>query len=194
MRNMPGPRPAGLIPGGCGVVLVADGARAFRRAVVAVALIGGLLGAVALGALAGARRTASAYGRYLASINASDVFVDIPGPVPAGVAKIAKLHTVRESAAWVGLAANPVIHGRVDDSFLGDNLVGSYNGDYFRQDRMTVAGRQVSRGWIRPSEIALNQPMAKELGVGVGGESDLAVRPAACPRAGYPRPGGLRSR
>jgi hypothetical protein len=50
------------------------------RAVLTVALIGGLLGTVALGGLAGARRTASAYGRYLASTNASDVFVDIPGP------------------------------------------------------------------------------------------------------------------
>ena len=42
--------------------------RALRRAVV-VALVCGLLGTVALGALAGARRTDSAYGRYLASIN-----------------------------------------------------------------------------------------------------------------------------
>jgi hypothetical protein len=35
------------------------------RTVLALAVIGGLLGAVALGALAGARRTAGAYGRYL---------------------------------------------------------------------------------------------------------------------------------
>jgi hypothetical protein len=35
------------------------------RSALTVALIGGLLGAVAFGALAGARRTASAYGRYL---------------------------------------------------------------------------------------------------------------------------------
>jgi hypothetical protein len=33
------------------------------RTVLTVALIGGLFGAVALGAVAGARRTASAYGR-----------------------------------------------------------------------------------------------------------------------------------
>jgi hypothetical protein len=42
----------------------------------------GLLGGVALGAVAGARRTASAYGRYLESINASDVFVNVPGTLP----------------------------------------------------------------------------------------------------------------
>ena len=47
---------------------------------VVVALICGLLGTVALGALAGARRTDTAYGRYLHAINSSDVFVNVPGP------------------------------------------------------------------------------------------------------------------
>ena len=49
------------------------------RTALTVALIGGLFGAVALGALAGARRTVSAYGRYLVSIKASDAFVNVPG-------------------------------------------------------------------------------------------------------------------
>ena len=53
------------------------------RQAVALALLAGLLGGVALGAVAGARRTASAYGRYLTSINASDVFVNVPGIFPA---------------------------------------------------------------------------------------------------------------
>ena len=52
------------------------------RTVLTVALIGGLFGAVALGAVAGARRTASAYGRYLTAIKASDAFVDVPGKLP----------------------------------------------------------------------------------------------------------------
>ena len=95
------------------------------RTAVTVALIGGLLGTVALGALAGARRTASAYGRYLRSIKSSDVYVNIPGPFLAAIPKIAALPGVRGSAAWLGLAANPVIGGRVDDSFLDNNLVGS---------------------------------------------------------------------
>ncbi len=58
----------------------------FRRtwqATLTIALIGGLLGAVALGAAAGARRTASAYGRYLTYIRASDAFVNVPGRSPA---------------------------------------------------------------------------------------------------------------
>jgi ABC-type lipoprotein release transport system permease subunit len=146
------------------------------RAAVAVALIGGLLGAVALGALAGARRTASAYGRYLQSIDASDVFVDIPGPFLTAVPKVAALPAVLhgQSAAWLGLAGNPVIRGRVDNSFLDSNLVGSYNGagsrggDYFRLDRMTVvAGRLPRPDAI--SEIALTASLARKFGVGVGG-------------------------
>jgi hypothetical protein len=142
-----------------------------------VAVIGGLLGAVALGALAGARRTASAYGRYLRSIDSSDVFVDIPGPFLVAVPKVAALPAVvpGQSAAWLGLAANPVIHGRVDDSFLDDNLVGSYSGagsrgggDYFGQDRMTVvAGRLPRLG--ATGEIALTASLARKFGVGVGG-------------------------
>jgi ABC-type lipoprotein release transport system permease subunit len=137
------------------------------RVVVVVALIGGLLGTVALGALAGARRTASAYGRYLASVKASDVFVDIPGPYLAAIPRVAALPGVSESAAWVGLAGFPVIRGRVDDSFLGGNLVGSYNGDFFRQDRMTVVSGRLPR-LDSASEIALSSAMARRFGVGVG--------------------------
>ncbi len=73
-----------------------------------LALMGGLLGAVALGALAGARRTATAYGRYLASIHASDVFVNVPGklpgmPVMRPITLISSLPGVVSHAAYVGL-------------------------------------------------------------------------------------------
>jgi hypothetical protein len=68
------------------------------RTALTVALIGGLLGAVALGALAGARRTASGYGRYLQSINSSDLFVNIPGPEVRPIPVIAALPGVRSSA------------------------------------------------------------------------------------------------
>jgi hypothetical protein len=52
------------------------------QAMLAIAVTGGLLGAVALGALAGARRTASAYGRYLVAIKESDALVNVPGILP----------------------------------------------------------------------------------------------------------------
>jgi hypothetical protein len=114
-------------------------ARRSWRATLGVALIGGLLGAVALGALAGARRTASAYGRYLESSKASDVFVNVPGILPGmpqirPVALISRLPGIAQSAAYLGLAASPVFHGRVDDAFLTNGLIGSYAGSYFTGD------------------------------------------------------------
>jgi len=116
--------------------------RLYWRTTLVVALIGGLLGAVALAALAGARRTDSAYGRYLRSVNASDVLVDVPGPVLPVIREIERLPGALSTAAWLGLNAQPVIGGKVDDSFLTDALTGSLDGEFYRQDKLTVlAGR-----------------------------------------------------
>jgi len=138
------------------------------RAALTVALIGGLLGAVAFGALAGARRTASAYGRYLQSINSSDIFVNFPASAVQRIPEIAALPAVRSSAAWLGLNANPVVRGHIDDSFLDNGLEGSFNGEYFRQDRMTVLAGTLP-GLGATGQIALTAQLARVFGVGVGG-------------------------
>lgn len=57
----------------------------------------------------------------------------------------------------------------MDDSFPDNNLVGSFNGDYFRQDRMTVLAGRLPR-LDSTSGIALNQAMARQFGVGMGGK------------------------
>jgi hypothetical protein len=81
--------------------------RSWWRTTLVVALVGGLLGAVALGALAGARRTGSAYGRYLRSVNASDVLVDVPGPVLPVIREIER-EPGASVAVWLELdAADP---------------------------------------------------------------------------------------
>jgi FtsX-like permease family len=141
--------------------------RSLRQVVVA-ALICGLLGTVALGALAAARRTDSAYGRYLASINASDVFVNVPGPLLASLRQIEHLPVVLSAGIWLGLAANPVVHGRVDDSFTTDAVAGSLDGEYFRQDRVTVVAGRLPR-LDATDEIGLTPGLARLFGVGVGG-------------------------
>ena len=154
------------------------------RAAAAVALIGGLLGAVALASVAGARRTASAYGRYLTSIRASDAFVNIPGVLPGmppaqALTMISRLPGVTASAGYLGLNADPVVHGRVDDSFLTNDLTGSFAGpgftaDGFGQDRMTVlAGRLPATG--STGQIALTPGLARTFGVGVGGHVTYQV-------------------
>ena len=133
--------------------------RSWRIAVI-VALIGGLLGAVALAALAGARRTDSAYGRYLQAIKASDVMVDIPGPLLPVVRQVEHLPGATSTAAWLGLNADPVIDGKVDDNFTTSGLAVSLDGEYFRQDKLTVlAGRLPKRHLA--SEMAVTEPMAE---------------------------------
>ena len=125
---------------------LATARRSWRQAAV-LALLGGLLGAVALGAVAGARRTATAYGRYLAASRVSDVFVNVPGilpgmPVLRPVSLISSLPGVVSHAAYIGVYAFPVVHGHLDHSFLTDSINCSLDGEWFRQDRMTVlAGR-----------------------------------------------------
>jgi hypothetical protein len=108
------------------------------RTTLLIALIGGLLGAVALGALAGARRTDSAYGRYLQSVKASDVMVDIPGPILPFIRDVEAEPGVRSSAAWIGLDAEPVIKGKIDPNFQTDAIAGSLDGEFYRQDKLTV--------------------------------------------------------
>ena len=151
------------------------------RQVLALALLAGLLGGVALGAVAGARRTAAAYGRYLAAINASDVFVNVPGSLPGmpatrPVTLISSLPGVISHAAYIGLNCSPVVHGRVENSFLTNNANGSLDGEYFSQDRMTVlAGRLPPAG--STTTVVLTPAIAKMFGTGVGGTVSYSFQP-----------------
>jgi hypothetical protein len=138
------------------------------RSTLVVVLLTAVLGAVSMASLAGARRTESAYGRYLQSVNASDVMVNIPSTDTSLIAKVASSPGVRSSSAWVGIDGNPVVHGRVDDSFLTNDLSGSLNGAFFRQDVMSlVAGRLPSLE--STDQIVLSPQIAKLFGVTVGG-------------------------
>ena len=136
-----------------GIALYATRAmwRQFWRIALVVALLGGLLGAVALGSLACARRTDSAYGRYLRSVNASDVAVDIPGPLLPVIKDIEHEPGTLSAAALLGLDAQPVIDGKIDDSFLTDGISGSLDGEFYRQDKMTVLSGHL------PSASATNE-------------------------------------
>ena len=151
------------------------------RQATALALVAGLLGGVAMGAVAGARRTAAAYGRYLASINASDVFVNVPGVLPGMAATrpitlISSLRGVVSHAAYIGLNGFPVVHGQVDDNFLDNSVNGSLDGLYFRQDRATVlAGQLPPEG--STTTVVLTPGIAKRFGTTVGGMVSYQFRP-----------------
>ena len=155
--------------------------RGVWRQALALALLAGLLGGVALGAVAGARRTAAAYQRYLAAINASDVFVNVPGQLPGMPATrpyelISALPGVVGHAAYIGLSGVPLAHGKPVNSFLVNSLNGSLDGEYFSQDRATVlAGRLPPQG--STSTVVLTPAVAKALGTGVGGTVSYRFQP-----------------
>jgi hypothetical protein len=141
-----------------------------------------ILGAVALGSFAAARRTETAYGRYLHAVHASDALVNIPAPNTSLIAMIERLPGIRASAAYLGFDANPVVHGRVDPSFVTNGVSGSIDGELFRQDAMTVLS-----GRLPPlnstNQIVLTPSIAHLFGVGVGGhvryqfQDNLSFRP-----------------
>jgi hypothetical protein len=132
-----------------------------------IALIGGLLGAVALGALASARRTDSAYGRYLRSVNASDVMVDIPGPILPFIHDVEAEPGVISSAAWIGLDAAPVIKGKIDPAFRTAAIAGSLDGEFYRQDKLTVLAGKLPPA-SSTSEVILTPQLAARFGLTVG--------------------------
>jgi hypothetical protein len=131
--------------------------------------------------VAGARRTATAYGQYLAAINASDVFVNVPGSLPGMAATrpyelISALPGVIAHAAYIGLSGVPLVHGKPDNSFLVNSLNGSLDGEYFSQDRATVlAGRLPPQG--STSTVVLTPAIAKAFGTGVGGTVSYRLQP-----------------
>jgi|HubBroStandDraft_2_1064218.scaffolds.fasta_scaffold07744_2 hypothetical protein len=151
------------------------------RQVTALTLLIGILGAVALGALAGARRTATAYGRYLAAINASDVFVNVPGVLPGMAATrpitlISSLPGVISHATYIGLTGYPVVHGKPDYAFLTDSVNGSLDGEYFSQDRATVLAGTLPRA-DSTTTVVLTPAVARLYGTHVGGTVQYEFTP-----------------
>ena len=154
-----------------------------RGAYLAIVLLLGLVGGVALGAIAGARRTQSSYPVYLASTKPSnlEVFTAFLNPAlgpaetrgyrPSTQSQIAALPYVEEQQTVVGFDANI-------DQLLGANLQvgpgakppsleGPVGTEYFAEDRVTlISGRLPNLA--DPGQAVINAQAGKELGVHVG--------------------------
>ena len=148
-------------------------ARRSWRPLAVLVLLGGVLGAVALAAVAGAWRTDTAYGRYLRAANVSDAFVNVPGKLPGMAATrpltlISRLPGVTASAPYLGLAAAPLIDGRPRWSFLLASMNGTLNREWYQQDRLTVlAGRLAPPD--ATGDVMITPGIRQLLGVHVGG-------------------------
>ena len=111
----------------------------------ALVLLLGLVGGLAMGSVAAARRTQAAFPAYLASTNPSDltVLTGLTGPPgfagydPALIAKIAALPYVRHATSYAGL--NVAVLGPGGTAVPGaQGLSGSVDGEFFGTDRLTV--------------------------------------------------------
>ncbi len=129
----------------------------------ALVLLVGLVGGLALGAVAVARRTQAAFPAYLASTNPSDltVLTGVSDPTsgsggydPALVHKIAGLPDVRRVESYVGLNV-AILKPNGSPAVGAPGLRGSVNGEYFNQDRVTIVqGRMANPN--RADEVVLD--------------------------------------
>jgi hypothetical protein len=156
----------------------------FRRrwgGYLAIVLLVGAIGGLATGALAGARRSQSAFPGYLARTNASDLQVTISTPganfaantySPALGNQLTHLPHVRRVAANVSLLALPVSKSglpEMPEAFQTSEVetFGPVNGEYATQDRVAVAKGRLANA-SRLNEFVLSATAARLLGWHVG--------------------------
>jgi hypothetical protein len=154
--------------------------QAWAVLVLLVAVAGGAV----LAAAAGARRTSSAYPRYLRASHASDLLVSVAGTgLPGYYSALARQPGIALVAPAVGLNVQPVTHaGRLD---LATATAAPADGRLGRTLDVpkVLAGRLPGPG--RPGEIAVDQIAAARLHLHVG--STLPMM--ALPNGGLPGSG-----
>ena len=150
------------------------------RGYFAIVLLVGLLGGLAMGAMAGARRTQSSFPTFLASTNPSNLSVGTAlynpalgfttGYNPSLVRVIQHLPFVKRAKSYAGLNANPLgPNGAPTAAANRSNVydLGSVNGLFFNQDRVTVIhGRMANPKKV--DEIMMSGRAARELNLRVG--------------------------
>jgi hypothetical protein len=144
----------------------------------ALALLIGLTGGIALGSAAAARRTESSFPVFLASTNPSDLIIQYAaappprGGMPAFAGQVRRLRDVRR----VESAFEPVSNVLRPDgaptemsliSGFRVEVVASVDGLYFTQDRVAVTQGHMADP-RRPDEFVMNAEGARLLGLRVG--------------------------
>jgi ABC-type antimicrobial peptide transport system permease subunit len=155
--------------------LVTHGLRARWKGWLALALLTAVAGGAVLAAVAGAIRTDTAYPRYLAWSNASDLLI---APAGSGVhgyfQAVAALPQVADSATVAGIQAEPLA---ADGSVLNvANVNVSMDGKFGTtvDAAKLLAGRLPRPG--DPREIAVDQTGVRQLGLHVGSTLRLGAQ------------------
>lgn len=166
--------------------------RRLAGASVALLLIVGLGGGLALGSVAAARRTASSFSVFLASTNPSDLSIEPAGGNPIDLARdrsithvIARFPHVRHVESYLSFGASFMVGSRTIQDFTSSVLlVGSVDGLLFDQDRFTVTQGQRAD----PSDqhqVMVTETAAQALGVRVGQSMVVSISSSLGP--GPPR-------
>ncbi|HEV3294560.1 MAG TPA: hypothetical protein VG123_36725, partial [Streptosporangiaceae bacterium] len=168
----------------------------FRRrwgGYLALALLIGLVGGVALASMTAARRTYASYPKFLVSTNPSDLVVQpftSPAYSPAFVAQLARLPHVRGTAVAVPLTALTLRpDGRPGTVLLAHvqlaASLASPDGLYSDQDRVTItAGRKANPA--RPDEVVASPDAAALLHLYVGSHIRVGLISKSQRGAGIP--------
>ena len=153
-------------------------------AYVALVVLIGLIGGIAMGSIAAARRTQSSYSAFLAATNASDLTMSTYGIgngssaasnySPMLTTQIAHLPEVTRVESWVGVPVIPVEPDGAPNLNAPLNPVGSVDGLYFDEDRATpVVGRMANPN--RADEFVTTALGARALGLHVGQSIPMGV-------------------
>jgi hypothetical protein len=151
-----------------------------RGAYLSLVLLIGLVGGLAMGALAGARRTESSFPEFLAHTNPSDLSLGTAlwnpalgytsGYNGALVATIGRLPHVRRAESYADIYSAPIGENG-DVTAAGEkanyDVDGSVNGLYFNQDRVTVVHGRLANP-DRADEIMMTVGTADALDLHVG--------------------------
>ena len=145
-------------------------------AYLSLVLLLGLIGGIAMGSIAAARRTQSAYPAFLAATNASDLTMSTYGITnnssasnysPRLTNEIAHLPEVRRVESWVGAQLIPLEPDGAPNLTAPLNAVGSVDGLYFDEDCATpIVGRMARPN--RADEFVTTASGAHLLGIHVG--------------------------
>ena len=147
---------------------------------VALALLVGLVGGVALGSLTAARRTYASYPSFLASTNPSDLFVlpQTSTPDPGLVTRLARLPHVRSAEEGEQItAATLTAAGRIASILETQvELVASPDGLFTDQDRLKITqGRAANPA--RADEVVATNEAAAVLHLHVGERIPVGIAP-----------------
>ena len=135
----------------------------------AIVVVVALSGAVAMTALAGARRTASAFERHLDASDVSDLSINIARYDEANQAALEALPGVEQVRTYAAVLAGPFDpeSGEPRFSTTRAEAVVSVDGRFFDQDRpQMVSGRLPDPS--RADEIFINQTLADQSDIEVG--------------------------